>query len=179
MQRISISKKERFDIFERDNFTCQYCGEKPPQIVLVIDHIYPVSKGGKNDKDNLITSCFNCNSGKSDSIIKKTPQKIKENLKNLEEKKIQLEAFYKYQTKIDNLIEKKVEQLSEVWNDCWGGKYSFNPRGKSTIRTFLKFLSFSEIEESIYIATSKISKVEDCFKYLCGILHNKKKNYGK
>ena len=47
--RKDISKKTRFEIFKRDSFTCQYCGRKAPDVLLVIDHIEPVSKGGTND----------------------------------------------------------------------------------------------------------------------------------
>lgn len=47
-KRKSISKKLRFEVFKRDKFTCQYCGRKAPDVVLQIDHISPVSKGGKN-----------------------------------------------------------------------------------------------------------------------------------
>ena len=54
----------RFDILKRDNFTCQYCGGKPPEVTLEIDHIIPRSEGGETKLDNLITSCRKCNSGK-------------------------------------------------------------------------------------------------------------------
>lgn len=62
--RTAISKSLRYDIFNRDRFTCQYCGRQPPEVILNIDHIIPVSKGGTNDPENLRTSCFACNSGK-------------------------------------------------------------------------------------------------------------------
>lgn len=55
---MSISKKIRFEVFKRDNFTCQYCGKNPPNIVLEIDHINPISKNGDDNINNLITSCF-------------------------------------------------------------------------------------------------------------------------
>lgn len=63
--RKSFSKKDRFEIFKRDNFTCQYCSIKAPNAVLEIDHIIPICKGGKNDLNNLTTACFDCNRGKS------------------------------------------------------------------------------------------------------------------
>ena len=55
-----------FSIFERDNFTCQYCGRTPKahRVVLVVDHIDPKKRGGDNSIDNLITACIECNSGK-------------------------------------------------------------------------------------------------------------------
>ena len=62
-------KKLRFEILKRDNFTCQYCGRKSPDVILQIDHIIPKSKNGKDNKDNLITACFDCNSGKKDVLL--------------------------------------------------------------------------------------------------------------
>ncbi len=68
-ERERIPPKLRFEILERDSHTCQYCGRKPPEVVLEIDHIVPVSKGGKTEKLNLTTSCRDCNIGKSDTIL--------------------------------------------------------------------------------------------------------------
>ena len=64
MERIKLTKKQRFSILKRDNFTCRYCGRKTPEVILEVDHIVPVSKGGTNDLNNLITSCRDCNRGK-------------------------------------------------------------------------------------------------------------------
>jgi len=62
--------KLRFQIFQRDNFTCQYCGRESPECILEIDHRLPKSKGGKDNIDNYITSCRECNLGKGDIILK-------------------------------------------------------------------------------------------------------------
>ena len=62
----------RFDILKRDHFTCQYCGrspEKDKDVTLHVDHIHPRSKGGNDDPKNLITSCQECNLGKSDVLL--------------------------------------------------------------------------------------------------------------
>ncbi len=67
--RKPINKKVRFDVFRRDNFTCQYCGVSAPKIVLHLDHVLPISKGGDNSAANLITACLDCNLGKSDTLI--------------------------------------------------------------------------------------------------------------
>lgn len=64
MARKAISKKLRFKILERDGFCCVYCGAKPPDCVLHVDHKIPVSKGGNNDESNLVAACSDCNSGK-------------------------------------------------------------------------------------------------------------------
>lgn len=62
--------KTRFNIFQKNNFTCQYCGRKAPFVEIVIDHIVPVNKGGKTEEPNLITSCAECNLGKGDVLLK-------------------------------------------------------------------------------------------------------------
>ncbi len=66
-KRKAIPKSVRFEVFKRDNFTCQYCGRKAPDVVLEVDHINPVANGGENDILNLVTSCRDCNSGKGAS----------------------------------------------------------------------------------------------------------------
>jgi len=63
--------KLRFEILKRDNFKCQYCGRnvKEDGVKLQIDHIQPKNKGGTDNPENLITSCFECNLGKSDVLL--------------------------------------------------------------------------------------------------------------
>lgn len=61
--------KLRFKILQRDNFACQYCGRRPPETVLEIDHFFPRSKGGLNEIKNYLTSCRECNRGKGDAIL--------------------------------------------------------------------------------------------------------------
>ena len=48
-----------FTIFERDNFRCAYCGKTSYEdnVKLVIEHIFPRSKGGTNEGHNVITAC--------------------------------------------------------------------------------------------------------------------------
>lgn len=75
--RNPISKKERFNLFKRDSFTCQYCGCKSPEVVLEVDHIIPIAENGSNELINLITSCFDCNRGKGKSMLK--PEDIIDN----------------------------------------------------------------------------------------------------
>lgn len=71
-QRAMMTTKLREFIKERDNFTCCNCGNsiyKEPNLLLEIDHIIPVSKGGCTVEDNLQTLCWKCNRAKSDKII--------------------------------------------------------------------------------------------------------------
>lgn len=63
-ERRRIAPKVRFTVLRRDNYTCQYCGAKAPNVQLTIDHALPVAKGGGNDISNLVTACSACNYGK-------------------------------------------------------------------------------------------------------------------
>ena len=56
-------------VFERDNYICQYCGRCGAGVDLEIDHIIPVSKGGKTDMRNLITACRACNRAKRNRLL--------------------------------------------------------------------------------------------------------------
>ena len=48
----------RFNVFLRDKFACQYCGNKRD---LTFDHLLPKSKGGITDWENVVTACSTCN----------------------------------------------------------------------------------------------------------------------
>lgn len=71
-QRTLMTKKIREFIKTRDNFTCCNCNnstEVEPNLLLEIDHIIPVSKGGETIEENLQTLCWKCNRAKSNKII--------------------------------------------------------------------------------------------------------------
>lgn len=74
--RVSLTKRQRFEIFKRDGFRCQYCGRRAPDVALEVDHIDPVANGGENEDGNLITACKDCNRGKSDKLL--TDQQARE-----------------------------------------------------------------------------------------------------
>ena len=66
-ERSKMSESLRYDILKRDGFRCTICGATAQDgVKLHVDHIIPVSKGGKNLKSNLRTLCSSCNLGKRD-----------------------------------------------------------------------------------------------------------------
>lgn len=68
-ERSKMTNAFRYKILKRDSFRCQICGSTAKDgVKLHVDHIIPVSKGGKTIKNNLRTLCDRCNLGKSDRI---------------------------------------------------------------------------------------------------------------
>lgn len=67
VERAKVSNELRQEIFERDGYTCVNCGSTEKES-LEIDHIKPISKGGKTEPDNLQTLCHDCNIRKGNNI---------------------------------------------------------------------------------------------------------------
>jgi len=69
---IPISKQPtftRFNLFLRDQFKCQYCGNNFNTKYLTFDHIIPKSKGGKTKWENVVAACSKCNLKKSNLLL--------------------------------------------------------------------------------------------------------------
>lgn len=66
-------KFTRQNVFERDRFTCQYCGVAFDHQSLNIDHVIPRDKGGRNTWENVVCSCIPCNTRKANRL----PSEIK------------------------------------------------------------------------------------------------------
>ncbi len=64
-KEIALSRR---NVLHRDNYICQYCGEK--RYDLTIDHIVPRSKGGEDSWDNVVAACLKCNVKKGDRTPK-------------------------------------------------------------------------------------------------------------
>jgi 5-methylcytosine-specific restriction endonuclease McrA len=60
----------RFNVFLRDRFTCQYCGEPGPAHQFTFDHVIPRSLGGRTTWENVVTACGACNLHKGGRLPK-------------------------------------------------------------------------------------------------------------
>jgi hypothetical protein len=174
--RKAISKKVRFEIFKRDGFCCAYCGKRPPQTTLEVDHINPVVNGGDNSIDNLITSCFDCNRGKGKGLLSSIPESLKDKAKRIKECELQLSEYRK-------IIE---VQEKRITSDVWDVVHELFNEDRNTIRTawfksirqFNDILGLDEVISSAQLAYYKIghkTNEENYFKYFCGICWNKVK----
>jgi len=54
----------KYNVHLRDMFVCQYCNSKFSQKELTLDHVHPISKGGKTAWENIVSACNPCNSRK-------------------------------------------------------------------------------------------------------------------
>lgn len=175
----SISKKIRFEVFKRDGFKCAYCGQSPPQVILEIDHVEAVSKGGNSDINNLITSCFDCNRGKSNIPLEKIPPQLSDNLEVLREKETQLKEYRKFIKKIQERENKDVEYISKIYAGFYGWQWTENFKSVS-LKRFLSDLPLHEVENALQITMAKFLSKEDteefvnkATNYFCGICWNK------
>lgn len=57
-------KFSRINVYTRDGFRCQYCGDKFAASKLTYDHVIPKSRGGRTEWTNIVTCCYSCNSKK-------------------------------------------------------------------------------------------------------------------
>lgn len=75
--RFVSERFNRYTLFKRDEFTCQYCGKpEANHKKLTVDHIVPRSKGGRTSWLNCVTCCFSCNSKKGNKLISDTDMRI-------------------------------------------------------------------------------------------------------
>jgi hypothetical protein len=122
-KRKSLSKKIRFEVFKRDSFKCQYCGESAPDVILEVDHIDPVSKGGEDEMVNYITACRSCNAGKSDRKLddNTTLAKQRAQLEELNERREQLEMMLSWRDGLKEFDELQVEKVADLWSELATG----------------------------------------------------------
>jgi len=67
----------RFNVFLRDQFTCQYCDGEFPTQELTFDHIVPRSRGGRTEWTNVVAACTTCNLKKANKLPLEARMKIK------------------------------------------------------------------------------------------------------
>ena len=64
-------KLTRLEVFQRDHYTCQYCGKETRQLTL--DHVIPRYRGGQHVWENVVSACVSCNRRKAG----KTPEEAR------------------------------------------------------------------------------------------------------
>ena len=160
--RKPISKSLRFEVFKRDSFTCQYCGRKAPDLLLNVDHIEPIADGGTNDFLNLITSCRDCNSGKSKRRLSDTTviDKQRAQLEELQERREQIDMMFQWQKGLLDLQDDVVKRLHDFWIEHVPG-FTLNEHGIRGLKKLHKTYSVDEILSAIRIAADQYLDFQD------------------
>jgi 5-methylcytosine-specific restriction endonuclease McrA len=156
MKRKSIPKSIRFEVLKRDSFKCQYCGRSAPEVLLQVDHMEPVAKGGSDEVVNLITSCFDCNSGKSDRRIndQSVLEKQKLQIDELQERREQLEMMLAWRNGLQDLAAETVDRLAAYWNEKTI-TFHLTDQGRAQLRKIIGKYQVSEIAEAMDTASDK------------------------
>lgn len=169
MTRKALSKRVRFEVFKRDAFTCQYCGAHPPSVILHVDHIHPVARGGENDADNLITACEACNLGKGARELSSAPESLADKASRIKEAEEQLAGY-------SAIMQSKRERIED---DIWAvvnvltGDTEIRRDRYQSIKTFVERLGVHECFEAAEIARARMRSSRKQFLYFCAICWRK------
>jgi hypothetical protein len=177
--REPIGKRLRFEIFKRDRFRCTYCGKKPPEVMLEIDHVVPVADGGSNDPANLVSACQGCNRGKGSTGLEAVAGAVDETIvleaiqealeraalhhQSVEAKRLEVEA-----------VERVVQEAVEYWD--------WNVTDRSVVevpslRRFVRMgVTYKEMTDIMDGVGSKVAagyvRHKDAFRYFAGAIWN-------
>ena len=179
-KRKAIPKSVRFEVFKRDKFTCQYCGESAPNVILEVDHIVPVSKGGTDDVMNLITSCRDCNRGKRNRKLDDSTAVMvqKKQLDIIQERREQLEMMVQWRQSLDDEIEIETDAIDAYFQS--NTKWRPSDEGRRKIRKLIREFGFNEVYTACEIAIDKYYKGtviswQNAFGKMGGICYNRRK----
>lgn len=175
-EKRNVSKKTRFEVFKRDSFTCQYCGRPAPDVILELDHIKPISKGGENGILNLVTSCKECNRGKGnreisdDSALKRQQAQ----LADINERKLQMKMMLDWQGELNLLVEEQVDAVNALIADSFACYLSSS--GRSDIKKLITRFGFVEVYESSKLAVAQYASADYAVSKIGGICFNRRRN---
>jgi 5-methylcytosine-specific restriction endonuclease McrA len=100
MRRKRLPRFSKTNIYLRDLYTCQYCNISFPRSQLTLDHVRPLSLGGKTTWKNIVAACGSCNSTKGNSMKMKP-------------------RIQPYQPDYYELVSKRKQLEFEVKHDSW------------------------------------------------------------
>lgn len=175
-----VTKKVRFEVFKRDSFKCQYCGRSAPEVILHADHILPASKGGTDDLLNLVSSCVDCNLGKSDRLLSDSAviHKLKGQLDELQERREQLEMMIEWQRGLLSIEDDALETLADFWA-AQVAPFHLMPQGRKNLRSWMRRFTIEELMTAMHTAAGNYleyhgheptsASVERAWRYVPGI----------
>jgi hypothetical protein len=177
---MAVGKGKRFEIFQRDGFTCRYCGRRPPDVILEADHVVPVTSGGTDEDANLVTSCFDCNRGKrANPLILSAFLRPDAELLWLEaqQEAAEVKRYLETVAEREALIGQAVERLRELWCELSG--LDWGP-SEACLRPMIHRYGPSMVEGAVMVVAPKLgggyiaSQGTGWLRYLWATLRNMK-----
>jgi HNH endonuclease len=182
---MSLSVRTRFEIFKRDRFTCAYCGQTPPNVLLECDHVVPRAAGGSDEIENLITACQDCNRGKSSRLLDESfaPTISRETAEDAQEALAQAKAYVDAVTAERALFEHLVALVWDGWAKAFGAERVESADGTSwvfndyqrfpeerSVRSILRRLPLATVLEAIDITAGRMRRAnQDGCRYFYGV----------
>jgi hypothetical protein len=166
----NVTKRLRFEILKRDNFSCRYCGAMAPDVALVVDHVMPVALGGSNAPENLVTACFDCNSGKSASAPDADV------VDDVAEDALRWARAIEKAAEEATRENERVNDYLRAFLDAWPSYYDLPGDWEQSIAKFREVgLPERIMVDSVYLATGnqRISGASNKFRYFAGICWTK------
>lgn len=176
---MSLSKRVRFEVFKRDRFTCQYCGKRPPEVVLEVDHIKPKVEGGSDHQHNLTTACLPCNRGKAGIPLDKVAPALDEmeilaGIQDMLERSLTLEKSMAVSRHAKQVEDEAVATAVEWWKDTFCTDVNIE---MASMRRFVKELGVEGVREAISAAEGFFERKahwmtpdsRQLWRYFCGV----------
>jgi len=138
-----LSKENRYEVFKNDHFTCQYCHQIAPNVLLEI-----------GNANSLITSCSSCNQEKRKTKLSANTKtaKTKTFKEDLAQRKEQLEMLQKWQTELILYYENLTEKLVIYWERCCGGEYQCDEKDRLKFKQYAKKFRFDILLNSMEVS---------------------------
>lgn len=175
----------RFDVFKRDDFTCVYCGRRPPEVTLEVDHLLPRAEGGGDQPENLVTACWDCNRGKRATRLD-TPPPVLEDVGNkaalVREREAQLRAYEEAQAEQRERRERAFDEVWAYWFELWGYERleRWHVPWESTLRKYVELIGVEEVKDAMDVAHARFHGriVSNAVRYFHGVCRRKHEQLG-
>jgi len=162
---MAVTKRTRFEVLKRDNYTCRYC--RSAEESLTIDHVTPVALGGSDSAENLVAACSDCNSGKSSTapdaslVNEVSDDHIKWGHAMRRAAEIQAESLVE--------VDEYIAEFDQIWDDRWSTPWNYESSLKAL---FNSGLPLDQMREAAYV-TIDARGVLTRFNYFCGVAYRK------
>ena len=174
---MSVSTRLRFEILKRDGFRCHYCGATAMSAPLHVDHVLATSRGGTDDPGNLITSCQDCNLGKSNIDLEDVratgadEQAVERALEHAD----QVRAYLDAQREVDRARHEVLAYVADIWVKRVSSHWTEN--AEAHLRAAIRKHHLDHVVEAVEaVARKRINYEASHLKYFHGVLRNLSRN---